>query len=423
MIPDTELSLDLQTRIALGEDSYLELKRLVWRGSGKLNEPHPDGLADELAALANTRGGQLVLGVDDKTREILGVPLHELDALEQWLSQLIRDRIEPEMSYQSRHLYLKDAKGQAQAVVLVTVPKSLWVHRSPTGYLFRAGHEKRKMSTEYLARLFQQRSQARLIRFEEQPIPDAPRVNQLPWRLVQPFLREEEGAELVQLKRLHLLTALEDKTTCLTVAGVLLCTPEPGQWIRGAYIQAVAYRGVDNDPADQIDAKDFTGPITEQIEQAYFFAVRHMLVPATKVLGRVDYPQYSKRALFEAIVNAVAHRDYSIHGAKIRLHMFADRVEICVPGALANSMDIETMTSMSMPRNDVLCSLLSRMPVPAADLGRQYLMDRRGAGVDVILKESEKLSGRKPLYRLLADMELQLTIYAAPSPHDEAVSA
>jgi ATP-dependent DNA helicase RecG len=423
MIRDTELSLDLQQRIALGEDSFLELKRLVWRGSGKLNEPHPDGLADELAALANTRGGQLVLGVDDKTREILGVPLHELDALEQWLSQIIRDRIEPEMSYQSRHLYLKDTQGQAHAVVLVSVPQSLWVHRSPAGYLVRAGHEKRKMSTDHLARLFQQRSQARLIRFEELPIPGAPGLDQLPWRLVQPFLRADEGPEPVQLKRLHLLTELEDKTTCLTVAGVLLCTPEPSQWIRGAYIQAVAYRGVDNDPADQVDAKDFMGPITDQIEQAFSFAVRHMLVPATKSLGRVDYPQYSKRALFEAIVNAVAHRDYSIHGAKIRLHMFADRLELCVPGALPNTISIEAMTSMSIPRNDVLCSLLSRMPVPAPDLGRQYVMDRRGAGVDVILKESEKISGKKPLYRLVADMELQLTIYAAPSPHDEAVSA
>jgi predicted HTH transcriptional regulator len=276
------------------------------------------------------------------------------------------------------------------------------------------------MQPDVLARLFQQRSQARLIRFEEQAVPNTSLSDVSTTKHL--YNPEEEADEPTQLGRLH-LTAIDENQSCLSVAGVLLCTKEPGQWIRGAYIQAVAYRGVDNDPADQVDAKDFTGPITEQIEQAYFFAVRHMLVPATKVLGRVDYPQYSKRALFEAIVNAVAHRDYSIHGAKIRLHMFADRVEICVPGALANSMDIETMTSMSMPRNDVLCSLLSRMPVPAPDLVRQYLMDRRGAGVDVILKESEKLSGRKPLYRLVANMELQLTIYAAPSPHDEAVRA
>jgi predicted HTH transcriptional regulator len=207
------------------------------------------------------------------------------------------------------------------------------------------------------------------------------------------------------------------------VAGVLLCTREPGILIRGAYIQAVAYRGTRNDPADQIDAKDFTGPISEQIEHAFAFVMRHMLVPASKDLGRVEYPQFSRRAVFEAIVNAVVHRDYSMHGAKIRLHMFADRLELCVPGALAYTMSIEAMTSMSMPRNDVLCSLLSKFPVPSPDLGRTYMMDRRGAGVDVILQESEMLSGKKPVYRQIDNLELQLTIDAAPSPHQEGFAA
>lgn len=413
-------AIGLMNKIRGGEDSTLELKRITWRGPGKINEPHPDGLADELAAFANAIGGVLVLGVDDKTREVLGIDVDALDAVEQWLGNLCKDLISPALTYYSHHVQCFDSTGLAQYVIAVEVPRSLWVHKSPSGYLHRVGHAKREMQPDVLARLFQQRSQARLIRFEEQVVPNTSLSDVSTTKHL--YNPKEEADEPTQLGRLH-LTAIDENQTCLSVAGVLLCTKEPGQWIRGAYIQAVAYRGVDNDPADQIDAKDFTGPITEQIEQAYFFAVRHMLVPATKVLGRVDYPQYSKRALFEAIVNAVAHRDYSIHGAKIRLHMFADRVEICVPGALANSMDIETMTSMSMPRNDVLCSLLSRMPVPAADLGRQYLMDRRGAGVDVILKESEKLSGRKPLYRLVANMELQLTIYAAPSPHDEAVSA
>jgi predicted HTH transcriptional regulator len=86
-------------------------------------------------------------------------------------------------------------------------------------------------------------------------------------------------------------------------------------------------------------------------------------------------------------------------------------------------MSIEAMTRMSMPRNDVLCSLLSRMPVPAADLGRQFIMDRRGAGVDVVLQESEALSGKKPVYTLIDNMELQLTIYAAPSPHESVMQA
>ena len=47
-------------------------------------------------------------------------------------------------------------------------------------------------------------------------------------------------------------------------------------------------------------------------------------------------------------------------------------------------------------------------------LGREFLMDRRGAGVDIILRESEALSGRRPVYENLADLELRLTLFAAP---------
>lgn len=409
-------ALELQQRIRLGEDSTLELKRLVWRGTGKINEPHPNGLADELAALANAQGGVLVLGVDDTTRDIQGIDLAQIDAVEQWLGNLARDLIEPELIFQTRHFELPDASGVNQVVLAVTVPKSLWVHRSPGGYLHRVGHAKREMRTDYLARLFQQRSQARLIRFEEQAVESAPDFEAMPWRMIKPFLNADEGDEDTQLKRLHLLTEVDGRPV-LTVAGVLLCSENPSEWIRGAYIQAIAYRGFKNDPADQVDAKDFTGPITDQIWDAFNFAMRHMLVPATKDLGRVEYPQYSRRAVFESIVNAVAHRDYSIYAARIRLFMFSDRIELCVPGPLANTMSIDTMTRMSLPRNDVLCSLLSRMPMREFDLGRKYVMDKRGAGVEVILKESEALSGRKPTYHQIDDLELQLTIYAAPSPH------
>src|ERR1035438_7736609 len=94
--------------------------------------------------------------------------------------------------------------------------------------------------------------------------------------------------------------------------------------------------------------------------------------------------------------------------------MFADRLELYSPGTMPNSMTIETMTRLSLPRNDILASLFSRYaPVRDAGLGREFLMDRRGAGVDVILRESERLSGRTPRYDNLSDIDLLLTIYSA----------
>ena len=65
---------ELLEKIRFGEDSYLELKE-VRIADGKIRGPNQNELADELAAFANSRGGVLVLGVHDKTREVLGIPV------------------------------------------------------------------------------------------------------------------------------------------------------------------------------------------------------------------------------------------------------------------------------------------------------------------------------------------------------------
>jgi ATP-dependent DNA helicase RecG len=403
---------ELMRRIRLGEDSTLELKRVVLRSASKVSDPHPDSMSDELAAMANAAGGTLVLGIDDKTRDVLGIPVPQLDAVEQWLGAICRDRITPPLDVLTRHIELPDSTGAMQPVITVTVPRSLWVHKSAGGYFKRVGHAKREMAPDMLARLFQQRSQARLIRFEEQPVPETS-IADLDPLLARVFVRDGEGEPEAQLKRLHLLVKDGDSLN-MSVAGALLATTKPVRWLPAAYVQAVAYRGVSNDPVEQLDAKDFDGPIGQQVWDAYGFVQRHMAIGADKNLGRVDRPQYSLRAVFEAIVNAVAHRDYSMSNARIRLHLFRDRLELSSPGALPNSLSIESMSEVSVPRNELITSLFSRYhAMREGGLGREFLMDRRGAGVDIILRESLKLSGRRPVYENLSDVELRLTIFAA----------
>jgi ATP-dependent DNA helicase RecG len=164
----------LLQRIRLGEDSTLELKEIRVRPGGKGMEPHADGLSDELAALGNASGGTLVLGVDDKTKAVTGIPLEHLDSVEAWLTAICTDRIRPALDLVTRHLELPGPDGEPRAVIVAEVPRSLWVHESANGYFRRVGHAKRKLTPDGLARLFQQRSQARLIRFEEQEVPGAP---------------------------------------------------------------------------------------------------------------------------------------------------------------------------------------------------------------------------------------------------------
>ncbi len=408
-------------RIRLGEDSTLELKRVVMRSETKVDGPHPDGLADELAAMGNAQGGTLILGVDDKTKQVLGIAYPALDTVEKWLAEICQALIKPALDVATQHIELPDETGQLQPVIVVTVPRSLMVHKSPNGYFKRVAHAKREMAPDVLARLFQQRSQSRLIRFDEQAVPGSS-VDLADPLLIQSFLRDGEGAADIQLHRLH-LTANEDGFQRLSVAGILLCTVKPTRWLASAYVQAVAYSGANNDPNDQLDAKDFDGPLDRQIWDAFNFVRLNMKVPALKELGRADYPQYSLRAVFEALVNAVAHRDYSVSGGRIRLHLFRDRLELYSPGTLPNSMTVEAMQVMSMPRNEVISSLFARyFPVREDGLGREFLMDRRGSGVDVIMAESERLSGKRPVYENIADMELRLTIYAAELPNTEGTA-
>ena len=140
-----------------------------------------------------------------------------------------------------------------------------------------------------------------------------------------------------------------------------------------------------------------------------------MRVAARKDPARVNLPQYSERALFEAIVNAVVHRDYSIRGSRIRLSMFEDRLEVQSPGSLPNNLTLDSMEDRQATRNEALTSVLARMPVEgiSGSVDRQYFMERRGDGVPIILRETRELSGKRPEYRLIDTSEVLLIIPAA----------
>ena len=403
---------ELAGRIRLGEDSALELKRVVLAGN-RVEGPSRNDVADELAAFANTRGGTVVLGVDDKTREIEGIPLGSLDVVESWVREICNDSIKPSLDVDIYKLELKAADGRAVPVIRIEIPRSLFVHRSPGGYFRRLGSSKREMPPEDLARLFQEHSQSRVIRFDESVVPGtAP--GDLDYALTRRFLREElteQGVTEDAARKLRVVADDDHGASRLTLAGVLLCTRDPQRWLAHAYVQAVSYVGERTDIAYQTDARDIGGPLDEQVAEALHFVRRNMLVRATKATARAEQPQFSDRAVFEALVNAVAHRDYSMAGARVRLHMFADRLELHVPGALANTLTPDSMHLRQSSRNELIVSLLARCGAPV-DVGRSRLMDRRGDGVPIIREECEKFSGHLPEYTMIDDSELRLVIPA-----------
>lgn len=398
-------------RIRLGEDSEIEFKEVRIEGS-KVKGPRRDSLADEIAAFANASGGTIVLGVEDQSRAVTGIPLEALDDVENFIREVCTNSIEPEVPAHILRLELPDKAGQQQPVIRMRIPKSLFVHRSPGGYYRRIGSAKREMAPDVLARLFQQRSQAGLIRFDEQAVPDSG-LNDADAALYERFLQAGNEPEQSLLRKLNLLRRDDSGGQRLSVAGALLITKRPTAWLPSAYIQCVAYSGRRRYADDQTDAQDCEGPLDQQISAAFHFVGKNMRVEAIKDPGRIDIPQFSEAAVYEAIVNAAAHRDYAVTGARVRVHLFQDRLEIASPGPLTNSMSVETLDKTTATRNETLTNLLGRYYEADPITNRRNIIERRGEGVPIILRESEKLSGRKPEYELIGEQELRLTLWAA----------
>jgi predicted HTH transcriptional regulator len=411
---------ELIDKIRLGEDSFLELKEVRFAG-GRVRGPSQEDLSDELAAMANSAGGVLMLGVDDRSREVLGIPIDRLDAVEALVRQACEDSVKPPLAPIIERMTLPDLAGTERPVLRLEVARSLFVHQSPGGYLHRVGSSKRQMPPDHLARLFQQRSQSRLIRFDETPVPraDLADLDELLWRRFAPVAAGD--APEIMLSKLAMAAQDDQGTWRPTVAGLLMAARQPQRHLPGAFVQAVAYAGVDVVPAGegtyQLDALDIVGPLDEQIRGACAFVRKNMRIAAYKREqgGRVDLPQFDMTAVFEAVTNAVAHRDYSMAGSKVRLRLFADRLEIYSPGMLPNTMTPDGLPYRQAARNEALTSLLARCPVGSDELARHrsHIMDKRGEGVSIILARSEQLSRSRPEYRMSDDSELALTIYAA----------
>jgi len=405
---------ELIARIRLGEDSTLELKRVLLAGE-RITDPSRDDCADELAAFANGRGGTMVLGVDDKTRDVLGIPPDRLDSVETWVREICNDSIKPPIDAAILKLAIPSSTGKLTPIVRVDVPRSIFVHRSPGGYFRRLGSSKREMPPDVLARLFQERSQSRVIRFDESPVPGTT-PGDIDLELARRFFSDGGVPDDSAFRKLRIVADDQDGKGRATVAGVLLATRSPQRWLPYAEIQAVAYAGERHDVNYQIDARDIGGPVDAQVFDALAFVHRNMLIRAAKTGARMERAQYSERAVFEALVNAVAHRDYSMAGARVRLHLFSDRLELHVPGALANTLTPDSLHLRQYSRNELVVSLLARCPVPGeVGVGRSRLMDRRGDGVPIIIEETRKLAGRSPEYRLIDDSELLLVLWAAPA--------
>lgn len=406
----------IQRQLANGEDARAEFKELVL-GERGVRSPNTEDMAGEMVAFANAEGGVLFLGVEDRG-VVRGLPDERLADVERWVVNVATNSCDPPIRPILRKERLPRPDRSEAIVMLVEIRRGLYVHGTNSGrHYVRVGSSKQILTGAPLARLFQERGRALI--FDEQPVPSATE-DDLDYESLERFF--ENGPSSIPradlLRNTRVLARAGDAPDRPTVAGLLAFGKAPRTHLPSAYVEAAVYRGSALTSDDLVHSEQIEGRVYAQIDDATAFVERFMLKPSRKRAGREDYPQYDVGAVHEAIVNAVAHRDYSIAGSKIRLFLFSDRLELYSPGGLPNTLTIETMPFRVFTRNQLLVSFLSRMK--SRRTGRAFL-ESRGEGVRRILDASEAHSGRRPAYELFGE-ELRLTIWAKPSPHEAAMS-
>ncbi len=346
-----------------------KLQALLDAGRGPETEFGPESssstkLAETLVAFANANGGTLLIGVDVRscTPKGLSNPEATLDRVLEAALATDPPLIVP---------LPKIAEIEGRPVLVATVPPGLpHVYSYRGKYLVREGQRNRPLAPRPLRRLMMERG---AVSFEAL-VPDGARVQDLDW--------EKAGRYLSGLERLSEVPAEEAllRRGCLaevetglrpTYAGLLLFGSEPQRWVPSAEILVVRYGGTIMD--DRFVKEQVRGTLPEQIRRAEAFVTANMRRGVRLIgLERVEETEYPPAAVREAIVNAVAHRDYQIRGDEIRVLLFADRIEFYSPGRLPGHVTVENLVHERYSRNEILVQILS-------DMG---FIERLGYGID-----------------------------------------
>ncbi len=337
---------DLLERIARWEDLHTEFKeRLV----------HPDDVAPSLVALANTDGGQYIVGIS-KNRTFVGVD--KPDEVSQTLDNIAANNCDPPITIIQEHIYPEDKPGhEAKPVIVINVPKGgMRPYSTNRGvYYIRTSSGRRQASKEELLRLFQA---AESLYYDETPLIKLS-LTDLDLNALDHYL-ETAGREQLKGNRQQLLVnwgLLHNGHP--TVAGLLLFGREPQRHLPFAQINAARFPGSESS-VEPTDRKDLTGRLLEVIDQAARFMDLHLKTPhEIRGFDPEPRPELPREALREAIVNAVAHRDYTVQ-SPVRLFIFDDRVEVHAPGKPPNTVDEGAMRfGVHVVRNPRIYSRLS----------------------------------------------------------------
>lgn len=356
----------------------------------KLELPESKKVAQLVTALYNSRGGKIILGVEDETRKLIGIK--EPQKTEHRFTQIIRNWCkldeEPKIEF---------IKYKNRDFIVIHCPKGkntpYFVRGEPKPRV-RIGSSNVIANKEEIARLYREGSSKSQDVF---PVENAG-LDDLDLEKVKEYLGENNFTKQLESKHLHSLMQKEGlivfdeskKEYIPTYAGVLLFGKHPQLNIHCASIKADRYRGTDM--IEWIDKNDFNGNIFTLVEKCEYFFKKNMRISAWSAGFKTEHKtEYPIDALKEAVINALAHRDYHQYGKDILIRMFDDRIEINSPGELLRPLTIEKLQEHDYKPN-------SRNKAITKVLLRKGIMDERGSGILRMEEAMKKWELEKPNY-------------------------
>lgn len=375
------LKSDLLQVIANGENSGVEFKR---------DDLRPEQLAREIVALANLRGGSVLLGVEDDG-SISGI--QRID-LEHWVMDTVFGRyVHPMILPYFEVVTLDDGKRVAVVTLTEGTAKPYAVrHNDREEVYVRVGSTSRRATREQLARLFESGG---MLHAELLPVSGSELVDLDRTRLEDYLLRvvgdsaspADDNAWHQRLIGLGFMAARDSGPPVCSIAGLVLFGHAPRQKMRYAGVRWMSFDGVDMSYQAQDDSVIdgplvalWTGdhglpPVDPGLIERLTDRMRPFIAVRSEVLQdelRRDIGlRFAAEAVRETVVNALVHRDWT-RPVEVELVNYADRLEITSPGALQNSMTIEKMLAgQRSARNPVVMEVM-----------RDYgYVEQRGMGV------------------------------------------
>jgi ATP-dependent DNA helicase RecG len=374
--------LDLLPSEMTGEE-FLSLLGRVENVQLEFKRGVPDEIRNTIPAMAMTDGGLVVHGVNDR-REITGCPL----------SQNTLDRITRYANECGVEVQVREIKVGGKEITIVAVPEIRGrIVTTPDGRLLRRiGGDCQPLVGDALARFVREREE-RSAEDESLPAFDPADIDT---SLVTSALRADGRTSRTKPDALRALVDLGVALPAVPPLGpqvlraaALLFARAPMTYVPGAAVQLVRRTGVGPGPGPSAARQECSGPLPLTLEGCLDFIALHTRRYEVVMGSRREVlPEYPIEVLREALVNALAHRDYGLVGATVDVTVWDDRIEIRSPGSLPGHITVENMRDEHYSRNRRTMRVLKLLG----------FVEEYGDGVDRMIRDMEARLMEPPIF-------------------------